>query len=711
MKKHNTSHLQKSLKTDYFFCRKQLVCLLIGCFFTSVFQLQAQVADSPIDKQFEEIKKKLRVTIDAHLVKTSAEQAPANVNLLNPLYSITGADAASDMRNRLYQAEHRYEAKDKGFRIVGSYADNFNANSSDEIGYVYKRVVQTGLEWNILNNGLAGNRINLKEFKTNAKINNLVYDRQIRSNNSVELVNNIASIFTRYKIQKLNDLLVLLNQQIEISKKIYYLKFISWEEVTELLTRKAEVETSIRNFIPQVRTTPFDTVSVANLPIVDVNLDKLVAVYKANQKNDTLAELRTKAAYYQNKTIKEIAFKTSLKYNYYDSRVLIADRNFMSFGATLSIPFPLQSHVNKQLTQIQREEYAYESKEQINEELNILFSDYNNYKSNLKQYIKVYQTRALLQNKIRIESNKEALDDPSYSPIRIVAMIAELLASEIDLIDKQQATYTSLVTIYKHLPAGAVTDFIEPVNLDDFVPKRSTDRRLYIWYSTFKETDNNFIYQYIKNNEIKGVMLGLGENLELKVKGEDLVKTLRKDNIPVQIIYSNKDLIDPNNSTALVNALAAASKIQGIRGIHLDVDISNFPDYIANRQKYAEYYINMVKVAQIYLKDKNMRLTVSLPLTYDSGKLDSVFSLVDKVYLYANDNKEETFIKGKIQSKFAKLKDKIVVVLRTSNFYDRFSFEDYIERLSKSIKVNNFAVNDLKGLLILEDRVFNKLDK
>lgn len=703
--------MQKSRKADYTFYRNHILILLLGCFITGVFQVQAQIPDSPIDKQFEEIKKKLRVTIDAHLLKTSAEQAPANVNLLNPLYSITGSDAASDMHNRLYQAERRFEAKDKGFRIVGSYADNFNANSSDEIGYVYKRVVQTGVEWNILNNGLAGNRINLKEFKTNAKIKNLIYDRQIRSNNSIELVNNITSIFTRYKIQKLNDLLVLLNQQIEISKKIYYLKFISWEEVTELLTRKAEVETSIRNFIPQVRTTPFDTVIVANLPIVDVNLDKLIAVYKANQKNDTLAELRTKAAYYQNKTIKEVAFKTSLKYNYYDSRVLIADRNFMSFGATLSIPFPLQSHVNKQLTQIQREEYAFESKEQINEELNILFNDYNIYKNNLKQYIKVYQTRALLQNKIRIESNKEALDDPSYSPIRIVAMIAELLASEIDLIDKQQATYTSLVTIYKHLPAGNVTDFIEPVNLDDFVPKRSTDRRLYIWYSTFKETDNNFIYQYIKNNEIKGVMLGLGEYLELKVKGEDLIKMLRKDNIPVQIIYSNKELIDPTNSTALVNALSAASKIQGIRGIHLDVDVSNFPDYIANRQKYAEYYINMIKVAQIYLKDKNLRLTVSLPLTYDSGKLDSVFSLVDKVYLYANDNKEETFIKGKIQSKFAKLKDKIVVVLRTSNFYDRFSFEDYIERLSKSIKVNNFAVNDLKGLLILEDRVFNKLDK
>ncbi|HRH64294.1 MAG TPA: hypothetical protein PLI68_13315, partial [Bacteroidia bacterium] len=224
MKKHTISHLQKSRKAGYTIYRNHILIILLGCFITGVIQVQAQIADSPIDKQFEEIKKKLRVTIDAHLLKTSAEQAPANVNLLNPLYSITGSDAASDMHNRMYQAERRFEAKDKGFRIVGSYADNFNANSSDEIGYVYKRVVQTGLEWNILNNGLAGNRINLKEFKTNAKIKNLIYDRQIRSKNSIELVNNITSIFTRYKIQKLNDLLVLLNQQIEISKKIYYLK-------------------------------------------------------------------------------------------------------------------------------------------------------------------------------------------------------------------------------------------------------------------------------------------------------------------------------------------------------------------------------------------------------------------------------------------------------------------------------------------------------
>ena len=674
--------------------------------------LKAQTTDNPIDKQFEEIRKKLRVTIDAHLLKTSIEQPAPNLDPLNPIYaSIATGSSETILRNKLYKAEKRYEGKDKGFRLVGSYADNFNANSSDEIGYVYKRVVQTGVEWNFLNNGLVGNKINLKEFKVNSQIDNLMSQKVDRTKNAMELTNNISSIFMRYKIQKLNDLLALLNQQIEISKKIYYLKYITWEDVTELLTKKAEVEVSLKNFSTQVRSTDFDTINPANLPIFDVNLDKLIAVYKSNQKNDTITELRAKAAAYANKTIKEISFKTSLRYNYYDSRVTIADRNFMSFGAALSIPFPLQSHVNKQLSQVQREEFAYEGKAIINNEINQLFADYNEYKSDLKQYLKVYQSRALLQNKIRIEANKEALDDPSYSPIRIVAMIADLLASEIELIDKEQATYCSLVTLYKHLPGGKVTDFIEPVNLDEFVPKRSTDRRIYIWYPTFKENDNNFIYQYIKNNEIKGVMLALGENLELKAKGEEFVKMLRADNIAVQIIFTSKDLLDPSNTNALVNALSSASKITGIKGVHLDIDISNFPDYLTNRQKYIEYYINMVKIAQVYLRDKNLRFTVSLPLTYDPGKLDSVFNMVDKVYLFANDNKEETFIKGKIQSKFAKQKDKIVVVLRTANFYDRFSFEDYLERLSKSIKVNNFAINDLKGLLLLEERVFNKLDK
>jgi hypothetical protein len=686
-------------------CIKFLLLLL---FFTPA---SAQTTDNPIDRQFVEIQKKLRTTIDAHLAKTSLEFPLPNLEILNPLYSINPSPSKTDLIAKLYAAEKRKIAKDKGLRIVGSYADNFNANSSDEIGYVYKRVVQTGLEWNMLNNGLAEGKLDLKEFKVNAQIDKLLLQKQVRSSSSVELTNNLAIVFTRFKIQKLNDLLLLLNQQIEISKKIYYLKYITWEDVTELLTKRAEVEISLKNFKSQIRPTPFDTINPANLPIVDVNLDKLITIYKSNQKNDSIAELKSKAAYYINKTSRDIAFKTSLRYNYYDSRLTIADRNFMSFGASLSIPFPLQSHVNKQLYKIQKEEYSYESKEKINSELNLLFADYNEYKSRLKQYLKVYQSRALLQNKIRIEANKEALDDPSYSPIRIVAMIADLLSSEIELIDKELATYVSLVDIYKHLPSGQVSSFIEPVNLDEFVPKRSTDRRLYIWYPTFKEIDNNFIYQYIKNNEIKGVMLSLGENLELKAKGEEFIKMLRSDNIAVQLVFTNKEMLDPKNPNNIINALASASKINGLRGVHLDVDITNFPDYVSNRQKYAELYINMVKIAQIYLNDKKMRLTVSLPLTYDSGKLDSVFNLVDKVYLYANDNKEETFIKGKIQSKFAKQKDKIVVVLRTSNFYDRFSFEDYIERLSKSIKVNNFAINDLKGLLLLEERVFNKLDK
>lgn len=673
----------------------------------------AQTPESSIDKQFEEIKKKLRITIDAHLYKAGLEQPTTSIETLNPLYSLSPSAAELDLSKRLYTAEKRKIGKDKGFRIVGSYTDNFKANAADaeDIGYVYKRVFQSGLEWNLLNNGLFGTKMNVREFKASSMIDRLQFEKEMRNNNSSELANHLNSVFIRYKVQKLNDLLALLNQQIEISKKIYYLKYITWEDVTELLTKKAEAEASLKNFNTQIRETPFDTITPAYLPIVDVNLDKLLALYKANQKNDSAAYYKSRAAYYNNKAAKEITLKTALRYNYYDSRLSAVDRNFMSVGASVAIPFPLQSHVNKQLTKIQSEEFKFESKEKTNFETNQLFADYNSYKDRLKQYLKVYQTRSLLQNKIRIEANKEALDDPSYSPIRIVAMIGDLLAIEIDLIDKEQATYIALLDIYKHLPGGKVTDFIEQVNLDEFVPKRSTDRRLYIWYSTFKENDNTFIYQYIKNNEIKGILLNLGENLELKAKGEEFIRMVKADNVSVQIIFTSKELLNPSNSTTLVNALSAASKIPGVRGVHLDVDISNFPDYVSNRQLYADQYINMLKIAQAYLRDKSLRLTVSLPLTYDSGKLDSTFSLVDKVYLYANDNKEETFIKGKIQSKFAKQKDRIVISLRTSNFYDRFSFEDYMERLSKSIKVNNFAVNDLKGLLLLEERIFNKLDK
>ena len=699
-------------KTNHYLLLNWLKVIFLMLLFTPhTTPLSAQNNDISIDPQFDEIKKKLRTTIDYHLAKNYIDQSSPNLGLLNHLYNLNKDVSVIDLNTRLFAAEKRKVGKDKGFRLIGSYTDNFNAGEPDETGYVYKKSIQGGLEWNMLNGGWKDHKLDVHQYKLNSQINTILNDKQLRNNNATELSNNIVTIFNRYKIQKLNDLLMLLNKQVEVTKKIYYLKYISWEEVSELLTKKAQVETMLKNYNSQIIPSTFDTLDPIKLPIVDVDLDKLIAVYKSTQKNDTLSALRSKNAEYQNRTVREIGLKSSLKYNYFDSRLSLPDRKFASLGVSLSIPFPLQNHVNKQLTRIQKEDFTFESTEQKDHELNILYSRYNDYKSKLKQYLEVYQIRSLLQNKIRIEANKEAVDDPSYSPIRIVAMIGDLLSKDLDLIDDEQAAYLSLLQLYNTLPGGSITQFLVPVNLDEFIPKRNADRILYIWYPTFRDNDNAFIYQYLKNNEVKGVMLSIGENLELKAKAEEFIKLLKVDNIGVQLIFTGKELLDPQKPTNLVNALNAASKVAGIKGVHLDIDISNFPDYVASKQRYAEYYINMVRIAQVYLKDKNLKTTVSLPLTYDSGKLDSVFSVADKIYLFANDNKEETFIKGKIQSKFAREKDKIVIVLRTSNFYDRFAFEDYIERLSKSIKINNFAINDLKGLLLLEERIFNKIEK
>ena len=56
--------------------------------------LRAQTPESAIDKQFDEIQKKLRVTIDAHLLKTSIEQPAPNLEALNPIYNISDSPSS-----------------------------------------------------------------------------------------------------------------------------------------------------------------------------------------------------------------------------------------------------------------------------------------------------------------------------------------------------------------------------------------------------------------------------------------------------------------------------------------------------------------------------------------------------------------------------------------------------------------------------------------
>ena len=91
--------------------------------------LSAQNNDISIDPQFDEIKKKLRTTIDYHLAKNYIDQSSPNLGLLNHLYNLNKDESMSDLNARLFAAEKRKVGKDKGFRLIGSYTDNFNAGA------------------------------------------------------------------------------------------------------------------------------------------------------------------------------------------------------------------------------------------------------------------------------------------------------------------------------------------------------------------------------------------------------------------------------------------------------------------------------------------------------------------------------------------------------------------------------------------------------
>ena len=151
-------------KTNHYLLLNWLKVIFLMLLFTPhTTPLSAQTNDISIDPQFDEIKKKLRTTIDYHLAKNYIDQSSPNLGLLNHLYNLNKDVSVSDLNSRLFAAEKRKVGKDNGFRLIGSYTDNFNAGEPDETGYVYKKSIQGGLEWNMLNGGWKDNKLDVHQ--------------------------------------------------------------------------------------------------------------------------------------------------------------------------------------------------------------------------------------------------------------------------------------------------------------------------------------------------------------------------------------------------------------------------------------------------------------------------------------------------------------------------------------------------------------------
>jgi hypothetical protein len=169
------------------------------------------------------------------------------------------------------------------------------------------------------------------------------------------------------------------------------------------------------------------------------------------------------------------------------------------------------------------------------------------------------------------------------------------------------------------------------------------------------------------------------------------------------LIGSNK-LLDHTEPGKYFDSITTGINISRVSAIHLDIEPHTLADFKENKNTYFKKYLELISKANEFVRDKKIKLSVSIPLNYPEEVLTNLFQKCDHIYLMAYENVKPSFITEKVKEEMALNKDKIVLALRTNDFGNKAEMDE----LFKLLKVKHTAYHDLDELIKLSKKNLNK---
>jgi acid phosphatase class B len=155
---------------------------------------------------------------------------------------------------------------------------------------------------------------------------------------------------------------------------------------------------------------------------------------------------------------------------------------------------------------------------------------------------------------------------------------------------------------------------------------------------------------------------------------------------------------DPSDYYDLITASLDLSKIEAL---HLDVEPHTLDDWKGKKSIYLDQYIELLDRTNAYCDNRNINLSVSVPLHYPKEYLDMIYERCDKIYFMAYENIDTDYIIRKVQD-FNK--DKTIISLRTEDFNNLLELEMKIIDLHSKFQPLEYTIHDLRRMIELEKK-------
>jgi hypothetical protein len=399
-----------------------------------------------------------------------------------------------------------------------------------------------------------------------------------------------------------------------------------------------------------------------------------------------------------------VNFSPFTRYNYYNliNGSSASYRAFFSVGANLSIPLDFNRSKIKTLHELESKQkiQSIENKHQFYFEE--LANDLYEYRYNLYQLTSIYYKRKIIEDAISIENIKRELNRANFSPIKACKLIDDLYRIDLELIELNQNLYLKLLKIHKKNDLIPMEKLLKPFDFSSLNPKDSLNKKsIYIWSKTFKAYSSDILFQYIKTNQLNNVVLSIQED---SIDNQNqFCRILSENNIGVEIMIGNNKAFSEKDFQQFLNTKLRKVDIKSINGIHLDIEPHTFPDWKDKKSEYLAKFKQLVEQASLFAKEKNIKLAISIPLTYPEEVVNELFKNVDLIYFMAYENVKEDYLSRKLLN-FEKDKEKIVIAFRTEDFENRDQMDLFISSFQNKYDYKKIAIHDLGRLILLDSK-------
>lgn len=600
---------------------------------------------------------------------------------------------------------------DKGLSVVSNNQYNFNTQY-DEDNLWYRARYINGVEWDILSGGLVENKRKAEIIENELQMKLLENKNANSGKISYENRNQIIYYFNKKKVEVLKARLDISNSKMDILTDLAESGEIRTTMLLEAHKQMIEINGQFNLYAAfnDGLKTMLDTNRITTkrlLPPFDVNIVSLRALSGMQFNPNKMMELQAKNDKLRYNWLNEVDLTSGVRYNYYDRVADGFNRGYMSVNLTARIPLRIFQMDYLALTRLQQEEVKLNMRQEDElkwlEISNLVYE--LRYKQ--KQFSNLLEKQRLHHDLLKNFQGLKKIEDPSFQPIVGLNALDEFWSMEIEKIDLLQQMYLKLGEIQEKIPNESISQYIVPWNGNMSIIEGTADsnyvaenRSMYLWSKAWMDKSSTEIITNVRVWNIQKLLISAGGSEAHWPQFKQLVNMAERNELKCELLIGNNRWLSSNITPKLDSVWNKIAELP-IEGIHLDLEVHTFDGFADSPDAFFLLYMNRVREASTFCKIHNLRLEVSIPLTYPAEVLQELEMLCDEIVVMAYETKGPKQIQNRIAEELIIGKDKISVALRAKDYVSKASMENDFRELKDLIKVKNTVLHDYQTYKIL----------